>query len=432
MSSNYSEVRLLGFGAFGSVYLIKNRRGSLFALKKIQLGNEKTENSAVKELEAFAKISHHDHIVKFHDGYLEERHLCIVMEYCNGGNLEEYLLNRPCHRYTNVRFMVQLADALNFLHENDIVHRDMKPDNVLVCRKDNGIDVVKVTDFGISKIADIDRRVNVHTAVTNNDVNVFSTTNLQLYGNYGAGTEAFIAPEVYEKHYTSKVDIFSLGVIFLAMLEREVDPFSFQSKELIALFYYCPLTLGMYNAEVPYIGRIMYRNPNAVRALDYRVSVSPDLRNLINRMVLRDYHRRPTADSVFKTLKVFLRNLKDQTVKTQSSSIPTSQKPVQQNVKDETGETKRQNSKNAGEVLSSDGRRSASQESTTPVKTKAKVKPSRSQISPVVVISHAHDESTEFDVCHPTVRIKCFCVCGILVFTTVVTLIILWTILWRR
>ncbi|XP_078001182.1 serine/threonine-protein kinase PDIK1L-like [Glandiceps talaboti] len=318
MSSQYTEVRLLGFGAFGNVYLVKDREGASFALKKIQLGNRKSETSAMKELDAFGKMSHHDHIVKFHDGFLEARHICIVMDYCSGGDLEEYLLNRPCDRYVNSQFMMQIADAVNFLHENNIVHRDLKPDNVLVCRVDGLNDVIKVTDFGISKIANIDRRVNL--ANTKSDDNFLKcTTNLQLYASYGAGTEAFIAPEVYEKHYTSKVDIFSLAVIYLAMLEREVDPFASQCNELVALFYYCPFSMRSYDSDAPYIGRIMYQNPNAVRALDYRVAVSPAVRNLINRMMVRDYHRRPTADQVFQTVKEYFVSFKSNQTEAKSS-----------------------------------------------------------------------------------------------------------------
>nr|XP_002737820.1 PREDICTED: serine/threonine-protein kinase pdik1l-B-like [Saccoglossus kowalevskii] len=309
MSSKYSELRFLGAGAFGSVYLVKKKNGSEFALKKISLGTKKSETSAIKELEAFAKITCHDHIVKFYDGYLDQQQLCLVMEFCDGGNLEEYLLQRPCNRHIHSRFMIQLADAVHFLHNNEIVHRDLKPDNVLVCRRSDGLDVIKVSDFGISKIVDIDQRVVISSV--NKDVNFLKCSNNQLYGNYGAGTEAFIAPEVYESHYTSKIDIFSLGVIYLAMLEREIEPFSFQAKWLGALFYYDPFAMHRNNIDTPYIGKVMFQNPQATRALDYRVSVSSPIRNVINRMILRDYHRRPTAEQVYILTKEYFQCLRN-------------------------------------------------------------------------------------------------------------------------
>ena len=81
----------------------------------------------------------------------EPCYLWFVMEFCEGGDLNQFILSRRPDPQTNNSFMLQLTSAVAFLHENNIVHRDLKPDNILISEK-SGTPVLKVADFGLSKV----------------------------------------------------------------------------------------------------------------------------------------------------------------------------------------------------------------------------------------------------------------------------------------
>ncbi|XP_019947561.2 serine/threonine-protein kinase pdik1l-B [Paralichthys olivaceus] len=129
--------------------------------------------------------------------------LWLVMEYCDGGDLNQYLLSRPPDAQRNHSVVRQLCRAVDFLHSLGITHRDLKPDNVLVCVTPKG-PVVKVADFGLSKV-----REGLEGDQTRQH---FSST---------CGSDFYMAPEVWGgQTYTGQADIFSLGVMFWAVLER--------------------------------------------------------------------------------------------------------------------------------------------------------------------------------------------------------------------
>lgn len=130
--------------------------------------------------------------------------LWLVMEYCDGGDLNQYLLSRPPDSQRNHSVVRQLCSALAFLHSLGITHRDLKPDNVLVCVTPRG-PVVKVADFGLSKMSE---------GLLDGDLTRqhFSST---------CGSDFYMAPEVWGGLiYSAQADIFSLGVMFWAVLER--------------------------------------------------------------------------------------------------------------------------------------------------------------------------------------------------------------------
>ncbi|XP_042359396.1 serine/threonine-protein kinase pdik1l-B-like [Plectropomus leopardus] len=130
--------------------------------------------------------------------------LWLVMEYCDGGDLNNYLLSRPPDSQRNHSVVRQLCNAVAFLHSLGITHRDLKPDNVLVCVKPGG-PVIKVADFGLSKMSG----GSVDGDLTRQH---FSST---------CGSDFYMAPEVWGGlTYTAQADIFSLGVMFWAVLER--------------------------------------------------------------------------------------------------------------------------------------------------------------------------------------------------------------------
>ncbi|XP_038818430.1 serine/threonine-protein kinase PDIK1L [Salvelinus namaycush] len=132
--------------------------------------------------------------------------LWLVMEYCDGGDLNHYLLSRPPDSQRNHSVVQQLSSAMAFLHRLRIVHRDLKPDNVLVSLTANG-PLIKVADFGLSKMS-----VEGGQGMEGDTRQHFSST---------CGSDFYMAPEVWGGlSYTAQADIFSLGVMFWAVLER--------------------------------------------------------------------------------------------------------------------------------------------------------------------------------------------------------------------
>ncbi|XP_029281095.1 serine/threonine-protein kinase pdik1l [Cottoperca gobio] len=130
--------------------------------------------------------------------------LWLVMEYCDGGDLNQYLLSSPPDSQRDHSVVRQLCSAVAFLHSLGITHRDLKPDNVLVCVTPRG-PIVKVADFGLSKMSEglVDGELTSQH---------FSST---------CGSDFYMAPEVWGGlTYTAQADIFSLGVMFWAVLER--------------------------------------------------------------------------------------------------------------------------------------------------------------------------------------------------------------------
>ncbi|XP_022063571.1 serine/threonine-protein kinase pdik1l-B-like [Acanthochromis polyacanthus] len=130
--------------------------------------------------------------------------LWLVMEYCDGGDLNQYLLSRPPDVQRNLSVVRQLCSAVSFLHSLGITHRDLKPDNVLVCVTPKG-PVVKVADFGLSKMSK----------------DVMDGGPSRQHFSSTCGSDFYMAPEVWGGlPYTAQADIFSLGVMFWAVLEK--------------------------------------------------------------------------------------------------------------------------------------------------------------------------------------------------------------------
>lgn len=201
-SSLFRIILKAGQGASGEVYLaeslIPGDKGKKVAIKQMDLQAQPSKELIINEI-LVMKDSQHDNIVNFLDSYLRGNNdLLVIMEYMEGGSLTEVIENNECK--LNERQIATICHetlkGLQFLHKKHIIHRDIKSDNVLLDAKGN----VKITDFGFcAKLTD--QRSKRATMV---------------------GTPYWMAPEVVkQKEYDEKVDVWSLGIMTIEMIEGE-------------------------------------------------------------------------------------------------------------------------------------------------------------------------------------------------------------------
>nr|XP_014352126.1 PREDICTED: serine/threonine-protein kinase 35 [Latimeria chalumnae] len=214
----------------------------------------------------------------------EPCYLWFVMEFCEGGDLNRYVLSRRPNPATNTSFMLQLTSAIAFLHKNHIVHRDLKPDNILISEK-SGSPILKVADFGLSKVC-----AGLATRGKEGE-NGNKIINLNKYWLSSAcGSDFYMAPEVWEGHYTAKADIFALGIIIWAMIERITFIDAETKKELLG-------TYVRQGSEIVPVGEALLENPKMELHIPQkrRTSMSEGIKQLLKDMLAANPQERPDA-----------------------------------------------------------------------------------------------------------------------------------------
>ncbi|MBN3322457.1 STK33 kinase, partial [Atractosteus spatula] len=215
----YTFGRKLGQGSFGVVHEASHiETQKKWAIKKVN--REKAGSSAVKMLErevTILKRVNHEHIIHLEEVFETPKRMYLVTELCEGGELKEILQKNKRFTENETRHIIcSLAGAIAYLHKKDIVHRDLKLENILVKsnHNDNGNEMmlnIKVTDFGL--------------AVQKGGVG--SENMLQAT----CGTPVYMAPEVINAHdYSQQCDVWSIGVIMYMLLCGD-PPFMATSEE---------------------------------------------------------------------------------------------------------------------------------------------------------------------------------------------------------
>ncbi|KPU28268.1 serine/threonine protein kinase [Caloranaerobacter sp. TR13] len=214
LGDRYEIVEKIGGGGMALVYKAKckllNRYVAVKVLRTEFINNEEFINKFRRESQAAASLSH-PNIVNIYDVGVEDDIYYIVMEYVNGKTLKELIREKGKLSYEEtIDIAIQIARALSHAHKNHIVHRDIKPHNILV--SDDGR--VKVADFGIAKAAT--------TSTVTNTSNVI-------------GSVHYFSPEQARGGYTNeKSDIYSLGIVMYEMVTGRV-PFEGDSPISVAI-----------------------------------------------------------------------------------------------------------------------------------------------------------------------------------------------------
>uniref|UniRef100_A0A673J9K2 Serine/threonine kinase 35 n=1 Tax=Sinocyclocheilus rhinocerous TaxID=307959 RepID=A0A673J9K2_9TELE len=256
-------------------------RSWVFTLKKAK----STKNLKKKKIRCYM-INWCERIL----GYPEEPcYLWFVMEFCDGGDLNQYILSRRPDPWTNRSFMKQMTSAVAFLHKNNIIHRDLKPDNILISQK-SGDPVIKVADFGLSKVC---AGLSCMESEGDNQVNKNMVNINKFWLSSACGSDFYMAPEVWEGHYTAKADIFALGIIIWAMIERITFIDAESKRELLG-------TYVRQGTEIVPVGEALLENPKMVLNIPQKTRsiMSEGVKRLLQDMLAVNPQDRPDASQL--------------------------------------------------------------------------------------------------------------------------------------
>jgi eukaryotic-like serine/threonine-protein kinase len=218
----YRIDRLLGVGGMGEVYKATHLvLGRDVALKTLRPGKGEPESQSfrlIREARAVSTLQH-PNIVAVYDVIDLDQSLYIAMEYVEGETLRQILSERVLRPTETIRYAVQIAKALAAAHAGGMLHRDVKPGNIMITARS----VVKVVDFGLAKpFVPLE---NFHHAPTQ----TFTDDPVLTLEGLAVGTPGYMSPEqIQGLHVDARSDVFSFGIVLYEMLTR-VHPFAAQS-----------------------------------------------------------------------------------------------------------------------------------------------------------------------------------------------------------
>jgi len=253
---NYAEIRKIGEGSFGKAILVRTDDGSQLVCKMVDVSQASTKETqdAIKEGRLLAAFKH-PYIVRYRENFIDNGWLCILMDYCEGGDLckqiEKAKKSRsPIAEEQVLRWMTQALLALKYIHDKHVLHRDLKSSNFFLSKSNN----LKMGDFGIAKV------LSCTAACARTQI----------------GTPYYLSPEVcQEKPYTWPSDIWAMGCI---------------------LYELCALKVPFDAANISGLVQKICRGPTPVIVASY----SDFVKNLCTEMLSRNQSGRPSAESVLQ------------------------------------------------------------------------------------------------------------------------------------
>ncbi|CAF1164365.1 unnamed protein product [Rotaria sordida] len=251
----YSKRDLIGHGAFAIVFLGHSRSNpeQLVAVKQITKKHlAKSQSLLEKEIKILKELTKlkHENLVALLDCKESQNNVYLVMEYCNGGDLADYLQSRQTlSEETITIFFQQIAAAISACHEHSVVHRDLKPQNILLSYPDKTNPrvqdaILKIADFGFARFL--------------SDGVMAGTL---------CGSPMYMAPEVIRSlQYDGKADLWSIGTIMYQCLTGKA-PFQAQTPQALKQYYernvnLSPVIPSSTSPELTdLLKRILKRNP---------------------------------------------------------------------------------------------------------------------------------------------------------------------------
>eukprot|EP00915_Cephaloidophora_sp_WS-2016_P007943 GHVH01010980.1.p1 GENE.GHVH01010980.1~~GHVH01010980.1.p1 ORF type:complete len:596 (-),score=92.55 GHVH01010980.1:1001-2788(-) len=258
IQDRYNFIKVLGEGSFGVVQLAEDRCSKMRrCIKIIDKSRMDVPKDQIKHEIDVMKSLDHPNIVKIYEVFEDFQNMYIIMEYCEGGELYSHIrqMQNDAKKFTEkyiAKLMKQILQGVRYCHLRNVVHKDLKPQNLML---DKSKQEVKIIDFGVAEIF----------------------TSRQDSSKIGAGTLLYMAPEVFRKNVTLKSDIWSLGVI-LYNLAAGKYPYYGNSYE--------HLKKKVTNTEPP-------------MTQDF-ASHSPDLKDLVSKMLQHKLNARWSADECLK------------------------------------------------------------------------------------------------------------------------------------
>jgi len=197
--ARYQKLEKIGEGTYGVVYKARDTHtGAMVALKKIRLEaeDEGVPSTAIREISLLKELSPHKNVVRLQDVVHQDQKLYLVFEYLEK-DLKKYMEAVPLSKELVRSYMMQLIEGIAFCHAHRVLHRDLKPQNLLIDR----IGTLKIADFGLARAFGVPVRTYTHEVVT-------------LW---------YRAPEILlgGRQYSTPVDIWSIGCIFVEMFTRK-------------------------------------------------------------------------------------------------------------------------------------------------------------------------------------------------------------------
>lgn len=276
---DFEIITQIGEGAYSRVFKVKRKSDQeIYALKKVTMKKLKTKekNNALNEIRILASINH-PNVISYKEAFFDDdsESLCIVMEYADGGDLYQKILEyKKKSTYMSENFLwhllTKLTRALKALHDLDIMHRDLKSANVFLTKDGR----VKLGDMNVSKVA---KEAMNHTQT---------------------GTPYYASPEVWkDEPYHVKSDIWSLGCVLYEAASLKPP---FQAEDMKSL--YRKVVKGIF-PPLP-------------------SSFSEDFREVLSYFIIVDPKKRPTAGQILKLQIVNKRvNIKEESSDSLNSSL---------------------------------------------------------------------------------------------------------------
>ena len=209
---DYESISIIGRGAFGEVHVCKEKKtNKIVAIKKIKKEVIENKNQVIhirNEQLILSKIKS-KWIIDLKASFQEGDYLFLVMEYSPGGDLMSLLIKKDILTEEEAKFYTaELILAIESIHKLDCIHRDIKPDNILIDKTGH----IKLSDFGLAKVPD-----TIYEKLQDNNYNDDKKSHQKNFSC--VGTAYYVAPEVLNKKgYGQEVDWWSVGVIFFEML----------------------------------------------------------------------------------------------------------------------------------------------------------------------------------------------------------------------